>query len=340
MFIKNCGLDAGTGPRRWHVPTRIAGDLRAGAGKFVDLRSPRGYHLAYAAFAGGCESNDALRLPLTMGRRAGVAHSPWLMARSALACLELYLENGNQKKRAGFERIAHWLIDNYEEDSGGFLGWPMPTVPRAFRGGLSDGWFSGSAHAECVAVLIRAGALLNMDGALDCARRAVIGFATPVEEGGFLREVGEEGEAGGLDTMAFAEEYPIPGRASMTFGGQARAMFALSDFAALEGDDGIRILLDRYSRGLEYVLDGFDLGFWSRLDQDAGWRGTRITSITQHAEQVLQLSLLARITQCEAFESTSERWGTYARLRGHRWKSGLLVGRFRIMNPICLSLQT
>ncbi|MCK4511583.1 hypothetical protein KAW64_07590 [bacterium] len=313
---------------------------KAVAGKFLDLRSPRGYHLAYAAFANRRESRDALDPPPTGSRRESVAHSPWLMARSALACLELYLESGNQERRAGFERIARWLIDNHEEEPGGFLGWPMPMVPRAFRGDLSDGWFSGSAHAECIAVLVRAGTLLNMEGAIDCARRAVIGFATPVEDGGFLREVGEEGHEGGLETMAFAEEYPIAGRASMTLGGHARAMFALSDFAALEGDDGVRALLERYARGLEYVLDQFDLGFWSRADLDSGWRGIRIASFTQHTEHVLQLSLLSCIRGCYGYDSTSERWETYARLRGHRWKSRLLVGRFRIMNPNLLSLSS
>jgi hypothetical protein len=310
------------------------------AGKFVDLRSPRGYHLAYAAFADGCESCDTLGLPPTGSGRAQVVHSPWLMARSALACLELYLENGNRERRADFERIAHWLIDNHEEQPGGFLGWPMPDVPRAFRGELSDGWFSGSAHAECIAVLVRAGTLLGVDGAVDCARRAVIGFATPVEDGGFVREVGEEGHEGGLETMVFAEEYPIAGRASMTFGGHARAMFALSDFATLDGDQGTRTLLNRYARGLEYVLDRFDLGFWSRADLDSMWRGVRIATITQHTEQVLQLSLLADITECDVFGSTSEQWRAYARLRRHRWKSSLLQGRFRIMNPIALTLQT
>ena len=312
----------------------------AGAGKFLDLRSPRGYHLAYAAFANRRESRDALDSPPTGSGRERVARSPWLMARSALACLELYLENGNQERRAGFERIAQWLIDNHEEEPGGFLGWPMPAIPRVFRGDLSDGWFSGSAHAECIAVLVRAGTLLNMEGALDCARRAVIGFATPVEDGGFLREVGEEGHEGGLETMAFAEEYPIPGRASMTFGGHARAMFALSDFAALESDDGVRTLLDRYARGLEYVLDRFDLGFWSRMDLDPRWRGVRIASYTQHTEHVLQLSLLSGIKGCDSLDSTSQRWGAYARVRGLRWKSRLLEGRFRIRNPISLSLST
>ncbi len=309
------------------------------AGKFVDLRSPRGYHLAYAAFAERRESWDELGLPLIRSRRAEVTRSPWLMARSALACLELYLENGNREKRADFERIARWLIDNHEEEPRGFLGWPMPDVPRAFRGDLSDGWFSGSAHAECIAVLVRAGTLLGMDGAIECARRAIIGFATPVEDGGFLREVGEEGYEGGLETMAFAEEYPIVGRPSMTFGGHARAMLALSDFAALDGDQGTRVLLDRYARGLEYVLDRFDLGFWSRVDLDPRWRGVRIASNTQHAEQVLQLSLLAAIGDSALCSSISEQWRVHAQFRRQRWKSRLLAGRFRIMNPSRLSLQ-
>ena len=309
-------------------------------GKFVDLRSPRGYHLAYAAFVERRESWDELGLPPTKSRRAEVTRSPRLMARSALACLERYLENGNREKRADFERIARWLIDNHEEEPGGFLGWPMPCVPRAFRGDLSDGWFSGSAHAECIAVLVRAGTLLGMDGAIECARRAIIGFATPVEDGGFLREVGEEGCEGGLETMAFAEEYPIVGCPSMTFGGHARAMLALSDFAALDGDQGVRALLGRYARGLEYVLDRFDLGFWSRADLDPRWRGMRITSITQHTEQVLQLSLLCHITECNVFGSISEQWRVHAQLRRQRWKSRLLAGRFRIMNPISLALQT
>jgi len=275
---------------------------------------PRGYVLDYSDLVDALGPADARGLPLT-GTPSGPRHSPALLARYGLGCLELYFRTGNPERRAAVETVARWLVENNEEIPGGFLGWPMPTVPRVYRCDLPEHWFSGAAHAECVSLLSRAAALLGIRGAEETVGRALGGLWTPIEDGGFARELGEGGFEGGLESALFVEQFPIESRPSLVLGGHLRAMTALRDAAipvAGGGDEGARATLRRMELGLERVLGAYDTGAWSRFDLDDRWHGTPYCSPLRHGEHVLQLTRLARLGASELVAVTAERWSGYA----------------------------
>jgi len=302
-----------------------------GRGRHIDLTSPRGYYLDYSRWADAAGPTDAAGLPV---RLAGAAErSPRHVARYALGNLELYLEGGSESRRNRFASAARWITDNMEFVPGSFGSWAMPDPPAAFRGDLEPGWFSGSAHAECVSVLVRASLLLSLSGAIEAAAEAFPAFRTPVAEGGLLREVGEAGHEGAVDSLAIVEEFPMADRASMVLLGHVRALWAIFDYARASRDDAARRLFDRCTSGLEFLLHRYDLGFWTRLDLDARWRGPRLSSPAGIAEQALSLRIVHQMTQRTAFSDAGARWSRYAESAGPRLRASVQRLAFRLANP-------
>jgi hypothetical protein len=303
-------------------------------GKYIDLTSPRGYYLDYSALADAAGSHDEAGLPVT-GRRSGhVIYSPSVLARYALGNLELYLGSGSSGRRARFEAAARWMIDHAEEIPGGHCGWPMPEVPAPYRRELPSGWFSGSAHAECVSCLVRASLLIGLDEALDTAGRAMGGFSSTVDDGGFLRETGEGGQEGGLESLAFFEEFPMPGRTSMALDGHIRALWAIFDYSKATAEAaGSGGLFARGAEALAFVLERYDIGFWSSCDLDQRWRGTRLAGEGELRLHAFQLELLARMSGLGLFRDVAARWNEYAESSAARRKARWLRLWFRLLNP-------
>ena len=302
------------------------------AGRHIDRQSPRGYYLDYAAWAdplGRCDDNG---LPVLAGGSDGPVYSPHDIARFGLGNLELYLAGGSPARRGRFEEAARWLIGNAEEVPGSFIGWPAPSVPSAFEGDLPDGWFSGAAQAECLSVLVRSSSLLRMPGALEAARRALGGFATVVSEGGFLREIGDEGDAGGLESLAFFEQFPVPGRPSMVLSGHILALWAIRDLSRLSRDGAALSLLERGLQGLLFVIERYDVGYWARYDLDVTWRGINLASPHELGLLCLQLGMLGDLTGIDEFAELGARFARYAQDRGCRRRALWRRFIFRLRN--------
>jgi len=302
-------------------------------GARVDLRSPRGYYVDLSRSADPGGPTDAAGLPLARGPGAEETHSPVDVARFGLGNLEIYLRNGNGSRRERFEAAVRWLVENAEEIPGGFVGWPMPGVPAAYRASLASGWFSGAAHGACLSVLARASALLGLEGALETAARAVGGFTTPVEDGGFMREVGEGGHEGGLDSMMMIEEYPMAARPSVTLTGHVVALWGLFDYANVSGEVDAEVAFDRGVRGLAFELHRYDLGYWTRHDLDEHWRGIKLADLSAIVLQTLGLRVLAAMTTRQEFSDTADRWAAYASGHGNRWRARAAGVRFGLLNP-------
>lgn len=278
-------------------------------GRHIDLFSPRGYYLDYSGYARTEGECDATGLPVVRVRGGARTPSPALAARSALGNLELYLENGATERRDRFLLIARRLRETIEYIPGSFAGWSMPDAPRGLRGRLPEGWFSAAAHAECIAVLVRAASLMREDGAVEAARRALGGFYTSVEDGGFLREIGESGDDIGVESLAFIEEYPLAAQPRMMLASHVRAVWAVHDYLGVEEDPGARVLLKRCLDGLSFVLDRFDLGYWTRSSLDG--RRPRPASAERHGTHVLMMDLLARMSGSDGFAEAGARWRSY-----------------------------
>lgn len=293
--------------------------------------SPRGYYVDLARWSDPAGPVDADGLPVSRVDRA--THDPGEVARYALGNIELYLEGGSESRRGRVERAAAWLAEHMEFVPGSFGGWAMPDPPRGFRGDLAPGWFSGAVHAECVSALVRASLLLGVSRALEAATEAFPAFRTPVDEGGFLREVGEKGHhEGAIESLAFIEQYAMRERPSMDLPGHVRAVWAISDYWQATDDSEARRLLERCVSGTEFVLDRYDLGYWTRRDLDSTWRGVRVSSSEGIAEEALGLAILHEMTGRGAFAEAARRWRGYEASARCRVRAALLRAAFRLAN--------
>ena len=281
-------------------------------GKHVDLEAPRGYYVDFSSYADLRGPVDRSDLPSSPGRQSGRSSSPAVVARYALGNLELYLGNGSAVRRDRFEAAARFLIDDIEVVPATLGGWAMPDAPRTYRDLLPSGWFSGGVQGECVSVLARASSLLGVAGALETARTAMAAFSAPVADGGLLREVGDEGEEGGLESLAFIEEYPIENHPVLNLSGHVRALWGIHDYEVGAGDSGAATLFERCARGLEFELDRFDVGYWTRPDLYAGRRGVELSSAAGMREHILHMGVMYDLTGSEVFKAAAHRWRSYA----------------------------
>lgn len=299
-------------------------------GRHIDLSFPRGYYLDYSHLAGSDAECDDRGVPVARVKGGGRVCSPPLVARAALGNLEVYLESGSVDRRDRFRFLSRWLIDSMEILPGSFGGWSMPEVPRALRGELPQGWFSASAHAECIAVLVRAASLLRQEGAVEAARRAMGAFYTSVEDGGFLREIGEAGDEGGVESLAFIEEFPVEDAPRTVLSSHVRAIWVMFDYLNVEEDPGARVLLNRCVGGLIFALDRFDLGYWT----GASLTGRRIrpASFERHSTHVLMMDVLHQMTGNAAFAEAARRWGGYAQNSRNRAKARLARARAALIS--------
>lgn len=299
-------------------------------GRHIDFSSPRGYYLDYSHLVGSEPECDDRGVPVVRVKGGGRVCSPLLAARSALGNLEVYLENGNSQRRERFSILARWLVDSMEILPGSFGSWSMPEVPRALRRELPQGWFSASAHAECIAVLVRAVSLLRQEGAIEAARRAMGAFYTSVDDGGFLREIGEAGDEGGVESLAFIEEFPLPEAPRMVLGSHVKSVWTMFDYLNVDEDPGARILFNRCVGGLTFALDRFDLGYWTSTSLDG--RRVRPASPQRHGTHILMMDVLHQMTGNDAFAESSRRWRGYARSSGNRARAKLERARAALAN--------
>lgn len=311
-------------PDYWH--------LEAPRGSHIDLASPRGYYFDYSARVDYAGPTDALGIPMLTDERGHGVYSPPDVAQFAFGNLELYLNTGNERRRRLFEAAAAVLMRTAEEVPGSYIGWPMPVAPRALATKLGSGWFSGMAHGECVSVLVRADSLFRVEGALDCASRAMGGFHLTVEDGGFLREVGSPGQEGGLESLAFIEEYPMLDRPSLVLNGHVHAMWGVYDHWKVAHDHASEVLFDRCLRGLRFLLDRYDLGYWTRYDLDERWRGANPSSPIYHRIHIAQMEVLHRMTGDEELLAAARRWDSYAGSPWKRLKAYWRKVRFKVLN--------
>lgn len=285
---------------------------RTKAGRYVDPRSPRGYYFDLSHLADPRGPVDAHGLPLLRRPSSGHVHSPLVVARYALGNLETYLASGREDRRDRFERAARHLIESIEVVPSSFGGWAMPPSRRSFGALLPSGRFAAGAQGECLSTIVRAWLLLGTDGAPAAARTAFATFATPVEDGGFLREVGDAGGDAGLDSLAFLEEYPIADRPVMDLSGHVRGLLGVYDYWKASNDPSAGSLWERCVRGLEFVVERFDAGYWTRDDLDARSRAANVSTERALAEHVLHLSALTGLTGSELLRGTEQRWRSYA----------------------------
>ncbi len=283
----------------------------APAGRYVDPRSPRGYYIDHSRHADPRGPVDRDGLPLLPRPVAGHDHSPLAVARYGLGNLELYLESGSASRRDRFERAARFLMSSMEVVPSSFGGWAMPPARAPYGPLLPAGRLAAGAQGECLSLVVRAWLLLGMHEAEETAQRAAAALAAPIPDGGLMREIGEPTGDAGIDSLAFLEEYPIEGRPVMDLSGHARGLLGVHDYWLASGDTSAGSLRERCLRGLAFVFERYDLGFWTRDDLDDVVPAVNVSTVTSLGEHVLHVSVLAELSGMELLRAAVPRWRVY-----------------------------
>ncbi len=304
----------------------------ASAGRHVDLRTPRGYYVDHSGCADPRGPVDDDGLPLIPRPVDGHSHSPLAVARFGLGNLELYLGSGSADRRDRFECAARFLVQSIEVVPSSFGGWAMPPAPPPYGRMLPAGRLSAGPQGECLSTVVRAWTLLGTPGAEETASSAAAALAAPVSDGGLLREIGEPTGDAGIDSLAFLEEYPIDARPVLDLSGHARGLLGVHDYWLACGDASAASLRERCLKGLAFVIDRYDLGYWTRDDLDGASPRVRVSSAAALGEHVLHASVLADISGMGLFRDTSSRWHSYessplCRLRALAGRAGAMAVR-------------
>jgi hypothetical protein len=155
-------------------------------------------------------------------------------------------------------------------------------------------------------------------------------FHSSVEDGGFLREIGEAGAEGSVESLAFIEEFPVAGAPRMVLSSHVKAMWALFDYLNVDEDPGVRALFKRCAGGLVFSLDRFDLGYWTSAHLDG--RRIRPADFERHSTHVLMLDILHQMTGNETFGATARRWRGYAQGSRNRARARFERARTALAN--------
>jgi heparosan-N-sulfate-glucuronate 5-epimerase len=221
------------------------------------------------------------------------------VAQAALGFWERRLE-GEQVDR-DFLRLAEWLLEHGEPDSGGVV-WPIAVeVPKY---GLGPGWVSAMGQGQAISVLLRAHSLTGRSAYLDTARAARAALFQPVAEGGTQSVI---------DDHPVLEEYPTA-RPSAVLNGWIFALFGLHELGVVDDDVTARNLFERSADGLIALLPRYDYRWWSLYSLHDG-RPDLAKPFYQRLHPTL-LEALSMIHPDPTLDAYAERWRAQYSRRG------------------------
>lgn len=220
--------------------------------------------------------------------------------------------------RRMFLRSADWFVRHQDERG----GWSVPVERRLADGRLrlAPGWYSAMAQGQAMSVLTRAYSATGDHKYLDSARRATALFNVRSADGGVLAS---------LYNRPWYEEYPtVPG--TFVLNGFIYALVGLYDLCSAVADGRAKRREDRraerlYAAGVESLrrlLPLYDTGTGSLYDlrhvtlSGGGRQPPHKARSDYHVTHVIQLLVMATITDDDVIKSTADRWLGY--LQG-RW---------------------
>jgi glycosyltransferase involved in cell wall biosynthesis len=234
----------------------------------------------------------------TKNSNYGGAYQPTSIAQYGLAQWNEFLHSGGDVHREAFLQQARWLVDHEVQLACGASVWPIPFPNPGY--GAPGPWLSALTQGNALSLLVRAYRVTDDTRFLNVARRAALAFELDIFDGGVNAPVGTDG-------VFFEEVATYP--AAHILNGYILALFGVLDYASLTGSDSIQTLADRSVTTLHTLLDGYDLGYWSRYDL----LHRRPASRFYHALHIVLLRALARYSGCNHCEELAARWEAYER---------------------------
>ena len=269
------------------------------------------YYMLFAEKADypGAYDSDGIPL-LDYHGRIGLQYNPIAIAQYGLGNYNLFRRSGDLARKKKVFLSADWLCAHLEQNAQGLAVWNHH-FDWEYRDTLKAPWYSALAQGQGISVLVRAHKESGDARYLVAARRALASFFRPMADGGVVFTDGR----GDL----WFEEY-IVSPPTHILNGFIWAAWGVYDYFLATGDGSAIELFSRAVQTLSHNLDRYDLGFWSLYEQ-SGTRLPMVASPFYHQLHIVQLRVMRRLTDEDAFARVANRWESYSRSRGKRTRA-------------------
>ena len=270
-----------------------------------------------ADYAGPCDANGIPKLDY-LGA-IGPQYNPIAIAQHGLGNFNLYLKSGDPTRGAKAVKIADWLLENLEQNRGGFSVWNHH-FDFEYRSPLRAPWYSGLAQGQGISLLVRSYSETKDSRYLDAARRAFQCMQADVKNGGVIF----------TDTQGhrWIEEY-IVNPPTHILNGFMWASWGVYDLALATNDAAVQRVWNDSVETLKSNLNSFDAGYWS-LYEHSGTRLRMMASPFYHRLHIVQLKVMAKLTGEPIFTEFANRWSLYQQSRIKRSRALVYKSVFKL----------
>lgn len=266
------------------------------------------YYMTFEQKADYAGPHDAQGVPMLDYLGAiGPQYNPIAIAQYGLGNFNLYLKSADASRRSKALKISDWLVENLEQNPGGFLVWNHH-FDFEYRSPLRAPWYSGLAQGQGISLLVRAHKETQDTRYLDAARRAFECMQADVKNGGVILT--------DADGHRWIEEY-IVDPPTHILNGFMWASWGVYDLALATGDPAVQRVWNDSVATLKCNLNLFDAGYWSLYEQ-SGTRLRMMASPFYHRLHIVQLKVMAKLTGEPIFTEFANRWSLYQQSRMKR----------------------
>ena len=242
---------------------------------------------------------------------AGKSYNATTVSLIGLLAYDRFLDGRKEKDRTQFLQIAQWLRA-HQDESCGCWAHDFDLTHSTLDETMHAPWASAMTQGLALSVLTRAYALGGDAGFLHAAKRGMLPFEKPVQQGGVRREFLGFAPAADAMSMPFFEEYPTQPDPSYTLNGFMFALLGLYDLAQTGNVEAGRLFADGM-RTLHAALPLYDLGDGSSYDLTHLTRAPRGVhrDLGYHLVHITELNALGSATQDATLLWYRDRWNGY-----------------------------
>jgi hypothetical protein len=252
-------------------------------GKFYSKDSVKGYYnnLTEKITRFG---KPGVLIPKTVVDTGEEIFFPIAIFQYGLAAYDLYLDKSNDEMKNIVSACADWAVKNQDEQGRwNTFSYENPSMP-----------YSSMAQAEGISLLIRAKHLLNSSEYDATIHRAFEYMIKPIEDGGTTKYVGKK---------VYFYECPAD---PLILNGWIFSIWGLWDYVKEYKDSKAEDILYKTLKTLEDALPEYDLGYWSKYEDDK-----RISSPFYHSLHIAQLNVMYDWTGKEVYKKYADCWLMY-----------------------------
>lgn len=201
-----------------------------------------------------------------------------------LGAFDLFLLNKDDAMLKKAMACADWAVENQLEN-GGWLTFSHSSPKHPY---------SAMAQGEAISLLLRIYKNTSQEKYLTAAIKAKEFMLLSLEEGGTTKYVGED--------VFLYENTDQP----LILNGWIFSIWGLWDYSKVLSDGESFEIVNKSLASLEKKLADFDIGYWSKYDENK-----RITSPFYHSLHISQLKVMYDLTGRQIYLEYAQKWESY-----------------------------